>query len=73
MRRHGLGGVFTAFKLFSEGKGGKAHKVAMICTFCLKNCQRKREFTRFIPEGYYLEPKEKVTFSFWKNGAKIKH
>ena len=52
MRRHGLGGVFTAFKLFSEGKGGKAHKVAMICTFCLKNCQRKREFSRFIPEAW---------------------
>ena len=59
MPRHGLGGVFTAFKLFSEGKGGKAHKVAMICTFCLKNCQRKHDFTRFITRGLLLGAKRK--------------
>ena len=60
VRTYGVAELLGAFKSLATIKGLKAHKVEKICTSCLKQCLRKRNFTRHLPARHDSTLQEKV-------------
>ena len=62
LRSRGLWGLSKVWEQFLNAKLGQkpSHKVKHLCTKCLKECFRKRKFTKLIPKNDADEIKKRV-------------
>ena len=63
LRACGLADLFNAFKKAIVARGMRADKVGCsICSFCLRKCWKKREFTRHLTDLQRPVVEEKVSY-----------
>ena len=78
LRARGLVGIGTNFDKYIEEETGKTsttgHRIKYLCTICLKECFRKRKFTKLLPNDQFEELKMRLerqvfTYVYTKNIA----